>query len=399
MTVGAKIGSSETGEDILDGDMTFNTTDVSSDPVTNEAVISDEAIIPETDSDGGLATFSEDGMEEYAEVAAVQAVLPSVTYRTHVQNTGWESPVTTSSAERIAQAGTTGRSLRLEAIRINISGVDNLGIEYKTHVQNEGWESKFTTSNNISGTSGKSLRLEAIQIRLTGSAASKYDVYYRVHCQNIGWMGWAKNGESAGTASLSYRLEGIQVQLVSKGQEPPGSTANSFSNHVHSWVAEYGTKVVSAAYTEKVPLRAYTLLSEDGLPVQSILVDEKGNKTGYFDDGSPITDSTTVSMHYFSGATLLDLDVMNRRLNSALGVSLDFNQTVKIHSFITHIVYSEQVSTANSFDLNSFSGPAELVSYLKKMDNRYLDSTITDSNGRTIQMRDALDTWGTMMEE
>ena len=37
-----------------------------------------------------------------------------------------------------------------------------------------------------------------IQIRLTGEAAEKYDIYYRVHCQDDGWLGWAKNGEKAG---------------------------------------------------------------------------------------------------------------------------------------------------------------------------------------------------------
>ena len=35
--------------------------------------------------------------------------------------------------------------------------------------------------------------------------------YYGVHAQNIGWMDWAKNGHSAGTAGYSYRLEAIQI--------------------------------------------------------------------------------------------------------------------------------------------------------------------------------------------
>ncbi|MBN1775373.1 MAG: hypothetical protein JW817_02790, partial [Clostridiales bacterium] len=56
----------------------------------------------------------------------------------------------------------------------------------------------------------------------------KYDVYYRVHAQNVGWMGWAKNGESSGTAGHSYRLEGIEIKLVKKGDPAPGSTAWSF---------------------------------------------------------------------------------------------------------------------------------------------------------------------------
>ena len=72
------------------------------------------------------------------------------------------------------------------------------------------------------------MRLEAIQIKLTGEMANKYDIYYRVHAQNFGWMGWAKNGESAGTAGYSYRLEGIQIKLVKKGAAAPGSTTNTY---------------------------------------------------------------------------------------------------------------------------------------------------------------------------
>ena len=72
------------------------------------------------------------------------------------------------------------------------------------------------------------MRLEAIQIKLTGDMAKNYDVYYRVHAQNFGWMGWAKNGASAGTAGYSYRLEAIQIKLVKKGGAAPGSTANAY---------------------------------------------------------------------------------------------------------------------------------------------------------------------------
>ena len=76
----------------------------------------------------------------------------------------------------------------------------------------------------MSGTSGEAKRLEAIQIRLYGEMAEHFDVYYRVHAQSFGWLGWAKNGEESGTAGLAKRLEGIQIVLVPKGGTAP--TAN-----------------------------------------------------------------------------------------------------------------------------------------------------------------------------
>lgn len=44
----------------------------------------------------------------------------------------------------------------------------------------------------MSGTSGRAKRLEAICINLTGEMAVHYDVYYRVHAQTYGWLGWSK---------------------------------------------------------------------------------------------------------------------------------------------------------------------------------------------------------------
>ena len=58
--------------------------------------------------------------------------------------------------------------------------------------------------------------------------AQKYDVYYRVHAQTFGWMGWAKNGGYAGTAGYAKRLEGIEIRLVVKGAAAPGSTQNAY---------------------------------------------------------------------------------------------------------------------------------------------------------------------------
>ena len=147
-----------------------------------------------------------------------------VSYRTHVQNVGWQNYVYDG-----AMSGTSGQSLRLEGINIKLDNQEYSGnIEYATHVQYVGWQG-FKKNNEMSGTSGQGLRLEAIKIRLTGEMAEHYDVYYCVHAQNFGWMGWAKNGESAGTAGYAYRLEGIRIVLVEKGGNAPGSTANSFA--------------------------------------------------------------------------------------------------------------------------------------------------------------------------
>lgn len=147
-----------------------------------------------------------------------------IKYQTHVQNIGWQGEKADGE-----MSGTTGQSLRLEAIKIQLSSSIDGGIVYKTHVQDYGWQN-FVANGQASGTSGQAKRLEAIQMQLTGNAKNQYDLYYRVHAQNFGWLGWAKNGESAGTAGYSYRLEGIQIVLVPKGGNSPGSTSKHYYN-------------------------------------------------------------------------------------------------------------------------------------------------------------------------
>ena len=155
-------------------------------------------------------------------------VCKTITYQTHVQNIGWQAEKADGEV-----SGTSGQSLRLEAIKIKLGSSIDGGLTYATHVQDIGWQS-FVSNGQLSGTSGQSKRLEAIKINLTGNVANQYDIYYRVHAQNFGWLGWSKNGQSAGTAGYSYRLEAIQIVLVPKGGNAPGSTTNHYYNKGHA---------------------------------------------------------------------------------------------------------------------------------------------------------------------
>ena len=64
------------------------------------------------------------------------------------------------------------------------------GISYQTHVQSIGWQDPVS-DEALSGTTDKALRLEAIRVNLTGTVAQNFDVYYRVYVQSKGWLGWA----------------------------------------------------------------------------------------------------------------------------------------------------------------------------------------------------------------
>ena len=54
-----------------------------------------------------------------------------------------------------------------------------------------------------------------------------YHVWYRVHSQDYGWLGWAKDGDPAGTTGLAKRAEAVEVLIQSKDAAAPGSTDNA----------------------------------------------------------------------------------------------------------------------------------------------------------------------------
>lgn len=158
---------------------------------------------------------------------------PSVIYSTHVQSKGWLPEVKDSQ-----MSGTSQESKRIEALKVRIEGVENLGISYSTHVQSFGWMTPVS-DNVLSGTEGLSKRVEAVKMNLTGSEASNYDIYYRVHVEKFGWLDWAQNGAPAGTEGMSRRVEALEIKLVKKGEQAPTEISNHFVQSPVVWYSAF----------------------------------------------------------------------------------------------------------------------------------------------------------------
>ena len=80
-----------------------------------------------------------------------------LSYRVHMQDVGWSNWVGNGQV-----AGTTGQSRRIEAIEIKA----NKTLEVQEHIQNVGWMPSSKGTNIKIGTEGKSLRLEAFKINV-----------------------------------------------------------------------------------------------------------------------------------------------------------------------------------------------------------------------------------------
>ena len=170
---------------------------------------------------GGAAPSSDGANVDYA----FKKKPMSLTYRAHVSNVGWQGAVSDG-----ATAGTTGRGLALEDLKLSLDSSDysdGSAVQIDAHVSGIGWQGWDTPSASEGGTTGQGRAVEAVRLRLTGSLAKDYDVYYRVHASNIGWMAWAKDGEEAGTTGMSCSLEAVQIKLIKKSASHPDTTGYS----------------------------------------------------------------------------------------------------------------------------------------------------------------------------
>jgi uncharacterized protein YjdB len=148
-----------------------------------------------------------------------------VQYRAHVQNEGNMPKPDGTFVTGPDAIGTTGQSLRLEGVWLELTGevAEGPSINYQVHVANKGWLNPVK-NGDFSGTAGQGLQVEAIKIWLSDFPG--YDVYYCGHVQNKGdipmengqW-GWVKNGEELGTTGLGLRLEELEIKIVP--QEKP----------------------------------------------------------------------------------------------------------------------------------------------------------------------------------
>jgi uncharacterized protein YjdB len=139
------------------------------------------------------------------------APVGSASYSVHSADVGWSATLADGKT-----AGVVGK--RMEALKFKGSSVGVSGdITYRAHVQDIGWMSWQDSTAPFIGTTGKSLRMEAFEIKLTGDLATKFDVQYRANVKSVGWQAWMANGQTAGTTGKLLQIEQVEIKLVPKG--------------------------------------------------------------------------------------------------------------------------------------------------------------------------------------
>lgn len=155
--------------------------------------------------DNGLAGYGDIFSYDFVtlrpntEVIVNEPVKPIIRYTGHVQDIGWLDWISSGVC------GTTGQSLRMEAIKIDAP----FEVEADAHIQDIGWINYGKINKDtIIGTTGQAKRLECLRL--------KGNFKYRVHIENSGWTNWtlADGISTLGTVGQSLRMEAIEISFL-----------------------------------------------------------------------------------------------------------------------------------------------------------------------------------------
>lgn len=227
------------------------------DPVLNneqQGVEVEQSTVSDDDSPSSVSSEStSDATDSAKPENDVSTAFGSVSYQTHVQDIGWQTPVSNGMT-----AGTTGRAKRVEALKINLlardgSPFENDSISVQTHVSGIGWDAQPVGNGQVSGTVGQSRAIEAIKLTLSSNLSDTYDIWYRVHSANVGWLGWTSNGEPAGTQGYAYPIEAIQIKVILKNAQDAPVRGDAFKDHAQEPpTVSYRSHVSNVGWTSAV---------------------------------------------------------------------------------------------------------------------------------------------------
>ena len=131
---------------------------------------------------------------------AVRIRIAHLVLEAHVQSEGWLPKVPDGEI-----TGTTGKSLRLEAFRLDPFENE---IRAKAHIQSEGWvDYGIISKNTVIGTVNEKKRLEWL--------CFEGPFEWRAHLAHSGWTDWtlADGIATLGTVGQALAMEAFQIRM------------------------------------------------------------------------------------------------------------------------------------------------------------------------------------------
>ncbi|MGN0072852.1 MAG: L,D-transpeptidase family protein [Coriobacteriales bacterium] len=117
------------------------------------------------------------------------------------------------------------------------------GVEYSCSISYGVYSSGTWTSasNGEAASAGQDVQALRFSLDEQSTAAQYYSLRYRVKQRDCGWLGWAQDGQSAGSYSSKWKISEVELKLVPRDAEPETSSVPAY----------LGKTSVSASYSLK----------------------------------------------------------------------------------------------------------------------------------------------------
>lgn len=187
------------------------------------------------------------------------------------QDAGAQIPENTSTHVSVNYNYTSTGTITTFSMDLNnFNGIGGVSYRAYTNVGGFLW---WYSDGRETGVRDELSHVQAVQIQLTADAASQYDVYYSTTSSKSGKLGYAMNGQIAGTTDIGEYLTDIEVVLVPKGSAGP--------------VSEKMRYISSLVGRINITENGTTLVNEDGTPANGWV--DNDHARYYFSNGMALT--------------------------------------------------------------------------------------------------------------
>ena len=232
---------------------------------------------------------------------------PTIQYNAKTQKIGWQNQVTEPNS-----TGTTGRSLKLYQLKINL-----LNVPYSTHlygtIKTTAGQKNYDNIENdtLIGIDGKAMT----QVNFGLENVPGYHLEYRVHSSNLGWQSWVKQGNKAGDGN--NEIQAIDFKLVKDDDIKVTAPKIYYNGHIadKGWLNYVPDSQIGGTVGKSIYLQAFHLGIDNAEEYNlsgKVYVDGKGWQN--YDEINPNTVLGTTGQNKAIKAINLNLDLPGYRL-------------------------------------------------------------------------------------
>ena len=232
---------------------------------------------------------------------------PTIQYNAKTQKIGWQNQVTEPNS-----TGTTGRSLKLYQLKMNL-----LNVPYSTHlygtIKTTAGQKNYDNIENdtLIGIDGKAMT----QVNFGLENVPGYHLEYRVHSSNLGWQSWVKQGNKAGDGN--NEIQAIDFKLVKDDDIKVTAPKIYYNGHIadKGWLNYVPDSQIGGTVGKSIYLQAFHLGIDNAEEYNlsgKVYVDGKGWQN--YDEINPNTVLGTTGQNKAIKAINLNLDLPGYRL-------------------------------------------------------------------------------------